>query len=94
MKILHEKETNEHNATEIVKNIKNWNSAFAGVVDAIKDVSNLIANPEAFEGKEKDLQRIFNEVEILKSTVGLDSNQKKLCSQVYDLLVSLAGHEF
>lgn len=91
MKILHE---NDVNAKSTINNIKKWNSAFYGVAEAMKSVSDLIANPKSFEGKEKELQRIFNEVEILKSTVGLDSNQKKLCAEVYDLIVSLAGHDF
>ena len=88
-------EGTEHpNAARIISDVRKWNVAFFGVADAIKDVAEFLATEDSHKGDDSYLQGIFNSIEILKSTVTLDAEQKKLCMVVEDKLEQLAGHPF
>ena len=84
----------EYSASESVKLIREWNSEFRCIVEAIKEVEEFLTEPDSHKGDDNYLSGVFNSIEILKSSVGLNSAQKELCSKVTDMVQALASEPF
>lgn len=84
----------EYSDKQAVTNIREWNSQFSDVVEAIKVIEAFLVDPQAHSDDEDYLRFVFNNVEILKSSIDLNRSQKELCSKVTEMVQEMSGYKF